>query len=442
VKPDLVAPGGSSFRSGILAADSNTADGDAASFADVVPNDYANFQGTSMAAPFVAGSLALMIDALEQSGTAWSFGSNAQPLFLKMLLSASATELNQAREQGEDNSPTLGRAATPKDRFEGHGILNPDAAIEAMLQAFVSPLNGSVSDVAPARLEWERRAWGRQLGLVNGEKVLLNLAVPASGDFDLYLYAGTGSAKGNPIIRASSATAGVGTDEVISFTSAATETAYVFVKRVSGHGSFSLTGSAVSHCNDGVLDAGELCDPAIAGTVCCTATCSFVDDGTTCDDGNECTKADTCQSGACSGGSSVVCAALDQCHAVGSCDQATGVCSNPNKTEGASCNDGSSCTQTDKCVAGACMGTAPVVCASPAVCHELGTCQSASGACDYAPMPNGSACGLNGTVKAATASSRRARAKAARAVKAAFRALAARCQAVKAAWQVSLAASN
>lgn len=505
VKPDLVAPGGSSYRSGILAADSNTADGDLTSFPDVVANDYANLQGTSMATPFVSGALALMIDALQQSGTSWSFGSSAQPLFLKMLLSASATELNQAREQGEENSPSLGRAAAPKDRFEGHGILNPDAAIEALMQTFVSPLDGSVSNVAPARLEWERRAWGRKLGLVNGEKVLLNLAVPSTADFDVYLYAGTGNAKGNPIIRASSTTAGLGSDELISFTSSATETAYVFVKRISGHGSFSLTGSAVSHCNDGKLDTGELCDPGIAGTACCTATCSFVDNGTSCDDGNKCTNADscqtgvcggsavvcptpdqchtagscdtstgvcsnpakadgatcndgskctqtdtcvsgacqganpvvcaaldqchtagtcntgtglcsnpakangvscddgskctqtdTCQSGSCSGKNPVVCAALDQCHAVGSCDSATGVCSNPNKTEGASCNDGSLCTQTDKCVAGECTGTSPVVCPAPAVCHELGSCQSASGKCDYAQLPNGSACGVKG----------------------------------------------
>ena len=36
----------------------------------------------------------------------------------------------------------------------------------------------------------------------------------------------------------------------------------------------ALNGSAVSHCGDGNLDTGELCDPAIAGsTVCCTACC-------------------------------------------------------------------------------------------------------------------------------------------------------------------------
>ena len=54
-KPDLLAPGGSSFRSLILAADSNSADADATGFADVQANDYRGMQGTSMAAPTMAG---------------------------------------------------------------------------------------------------------------------------------------------------------------------------------------------------------------------------------------------------------------------------------------------------------------------------------------------------------------------------------------------------
>lgn len=392
-KPDVLAPGGSAFRSGILAADTNTADGNLASFSDLVANDYSNLQGTSMATPFVSGSLALMIDALQQSGTSWSFGSSAQPLFLKMLLAASATELNIAREQGVGNSPTLGRASTPKDRFEGYGIINPDAAIEAMLQTFVSPLNGSVSNTAPARLEWERRAWGRKLSLVNGATVILNLAVPSTADFDIYLYAGSGDAKGNPVLRASSVNAGTDTDETISFTSAATETAYVFVKRVSGFGAFSVTGSAVSHCGDGDLDTGELCDPAMAGsTTCCTATCGIVSNGTSCSDGNACTKADTCQAGSCSAGTAVVCAASDQCHDAGTCDTGTGACSDPKKADGESCNDANKCTQTDTCQAGACAGKNPVVCAALDQCHDAGSCAPATGVCSNPSKTNGVGC--------------------------------------------------
>jgi len=41
----------------------------------------------------------------------------------------------------------------------------------------------------------------------------------------------------------------------------------------------------------------------------------------------------------CQGSGSVVCVAQDQCHTAGLCDPATG-CSNPEKANGALCDDG------------------------------------------------------------------------------------------------------
>ncbi len=92
-----------------------------------------------------------------------------------------------------------------------------------------------------------------------------------------------------------------------------------------------------------------------AEAVVCNAQAKV--NGTTCSDGNACTQTDTCQSGSCAGGNPKVCSALDQCHSAGTCAAATGVCSNPNKTDGTSCSDGNSCTTGDQCVAGACAGT-------------------------------------------------------------------------------------
>ncbi|MEZ4311430.1 MAG: hypothetical protein R3F14_25625 [Polyangiaceae bacterium] len=138
-------------------------------------------------------------------------------------------------------------------------------------------------------------------------------------------------------------------------------------------------------------------------------------DGTTCSDGNACTQSDTCQSGACTGGTPVVCAPLDQCHVAGACNHrhrpllqphqgrrdslqrqqplhadghllrrhlrrleprclppapisatppacapATGLCSNPNKPNGTACNDSNACTQSDTCQSGACTGANPL----------------------------------------------------------------------------------
>jgi MYXO-CTERM domain-containing protein len=114
-------------------------------------------------------------------------------------------------------------------------------------------------------------------------------------------------------------------------------------------------------------------------------------DGATCNDGNACTQTDTCEAGACSSGSPVVCPAPDQCHAEGTCNPATGVCSNPTQADGTTCDDGSACTQTDTCQAGACTGGSPMVCTAPDQCHTA-TCTPETGACSAAVMNDGTSC--------------------------------------------------
>lgn len=103
--------------------------------------------------------------------------------------------------------------------------------------------------------------------------------------------------------------------------------------------------------------------------------------GTPCNDGDLCSQTDTCDAGVCKGGNKVVCTALDQCHNKGTCAPATGLCSNPTKANGTTCNDGDLCTQTDTCQAGACTGGSPVVCpAGPDACH-IRTCDVGTGQC-------------------------------------------------------------
>jgi len=239
-KPDLMAPGGSDYYSSILSVDSNDADAGTVGFADRAPDDYYNLKGTSMAAPFAAGAAALVIDALQQAGTSWSFTSNAHSLLVKMLLCASATESNAPREagtgMGTSSDPTLGRATAPKDHFEGYGMINPDAAVEAVSLSYSG---GTLSDSSAGGV-YDRRAWGRNVGLTALTPVSLTLTVPASADYDLYLYSQTPDSKGNPVILASSTTAGLGADETISFTPSVSETGYLFIKRVAGNGTWSL----------------------------------------------------------------------------------------------------------------------------------------------------------------------------------------------------------
>jgi hypothetical protein len=52
----------------------------------------------------------------------------------------------------------------------------------------------------------------------------------------------------------------------------------------------------------------------------------------------------------------VVCTALDQCHATGTCDPSTGACSNPSVADGTSCDDSNPATYVDACTNGVCSG--------------------------------------------------------------------------------------
>src|SRR5262249_40205942 len=123
-----------------------------------------------------------------------------------------------------------------------------------------------------------------------------------------------------------------------------------------------------------ICTAADQCH--IAGT--CnpgTGMCSnpTAPNGTSCDDGNACTQTDACQGGSCVGSNDVVCTASDQCHVAGTCNPGTGMCSNPEATNGTPCSDGDACTQTDTCQAGSCSGTNPVICTASDQCHVVGT---------------------------------------------------------------------
>jgi hypothetical protein len=85
----------------------------------------------------------------------------------------------------------------------------------------------------------------------------------------------------------------------------------------------------------------------------------------TCDDGNACTSADVCHAGLCAGA---------------------------NVPDDTACNDGDACTRSDSCQSGACTGANPVVCSASDQCHEAGTCDPASGTCSDPAAPDGTAC--------------------------------------------------
>ena len=126
---------------------------------------------------------------------------------------------------------------------------------------------------------------------------------------------------------------------------------------------------------------------------CLAGQCHVNDlDGPSCDDGNACTLTDTCDHGTCQGGAPVVCTAKGPCHEVGICNPSTGLCSDPIKPDGSACDDGSDCTQSDGCHAGICVGGSPVVCTALDPCHQIGTCNPATGICTNPARPDGTPC--------------------------------------------------
>jgi hypothetical protein len=98
----------------------------------------------------------------------------------------------------------------------------------------------------------------------------------------------------------------------------------------------------------------------------------------------------------------VMCAAKDQCHAVGTCDLYTGMCSDPAKEDGTACDfDSNGCTQDDSCQSGVCTAGTTVVCNTPAdaQCQSAtGTCNSTGNnahTCSYTNVSDGTGCNLD-----------------------------------------------
>src|SRR5439155_2300 len=147
-------------------------------------------------------------------------------------------------------------------------------------------------------------------------------------------------------------------------------------------GANAVTCTAEDQCHD----AGT-CNPS-------TGACSnpAKPNGTTCDDGDACTRTDTCEAGTCTGVNPIICTAQDQCHDAGKCDSSTGVCSNPAKPNGTTCDDSNACTRTDTCQAGTCTGTNPITCTAQDQCHDVGTCNPSTGMCSNPAKPNGTTC--------------------------------------------------
>jgi len=153
-------------------------------------------------------------------------------------------------------------------------------------------------------------------------------------------------------------------------------------------GSGKCAGCSVVDCDDQNVCTTDGCDQG-------TGQCTHANNQLPCNDGNACTHTDVCSGGTCTGSSPQVCTASDPCHTAGTCNPATGECSNPAAPNGTPCNDNNACTHTDACSGGACTGSNPEVCTASDPCHTAGTCNPSTGACSNPTAPNGTSCNDN-----------------------------------------------
>ena len=235
IKPDITAPGGSAYDLQIISADSNDNDCEGlAGYTDSFINDTKPAQGTSMAAPAVAGAASLLIEAMRKDGD-WDWDSGSNSTLVKSLLLMTATETYPLqREYLTDYSPTLNRGG--KDVHEGYGRINIDAAIEAW--TFNLTTNVTNNELLKADLKssytnsFAKHATAGFVNLQKGQSYCFNLSVPSGIDYDMHLYNSTPAPYGEPDLIWSRTSSVKGKDEFNNYTAEADGKYFLVIKAI------------------------------------------------------------------------------------------------------------------------------------------------------------------------------------------------------------------
>ncbi len=247
LKPDIVAPGGSSLpghRSLISAG--------------VKSDESTASYGTSISTAIVSAAINLLIDAKWGSWTDW----NNQDLskwvkILKAILLMTASETNLEREDDlkteideSDYSPSryTGLLNNLKDEHEGYGRLNIQAAIDALTKKIV--VNQTVINnlINSEQDPLGNHVFARKITLQEDIQYLFNLTgVDDNADLDLFLFSNESNQYGEPILLQSTQK-WYGDFDSFYFTPKYNQTeCVVIVKAIEGKSSFTLNISNVKN---------------------------------------------------------------------------------------------------------------------------------------------------------------------------------------------------
>ncbi len=132
---------------------------------------------------------------------------------------------------------------------------------------------------------------------------------------------------------------------------------------------------------DGACVVGQCTEPSGA----CEAQPKS--DGTTCDDGQQCTVGTSCDGGVCGGGTPLDCSELSGLCNDGVCVEGSGCVASP-KDDDTPCEDLSYCLVGETCQTGACTGGTPRDCGGEGACMAGGTCNEGARACENGTPTN------------------------------------------------------
>ncbi|MCP4761833.1 MAG: S8 family serine peptidase, partial [archaeon] len=241
-KPDILAPGGSLLTGyqGIISADSNDNDGQGY-YVDQASNDTTIMAGTSISATIVSAAYNLLVEAIGGYNIWENIMNEDMALLLKSYLLMTATETNINREDNPNTtydessiSPVVNRGE--KDIHEGFGVLNIEAALEAINRTMYVGNPESENIVSSNVNSSGRHVFARHISLEGNATYFFNLTFPSSAgtDLDLYLYYNETDTIGEPIILESSTTAGVSNESFYLGMLNETQNYFIVVKAVNG----------------------------------------------------------------------------------------------------------------------------------------------------------------------------------------------------------------